>query len=512
MRPPTSDEEEALDDDRRRDIALFRYSLIRQAADPSLTERQRGSLVRSLAECDHLGPGGDRVRVSRNTLDRWIRMWRQGGFDALAPRRRDGIARTPRRVLDLAEDLKREAPLRTGAQVAEIIRTLVGEPVSSRTLQRHFALIGLNRAGSTAQPRAFGRFEAEGPNDLWTGDALHGPAVASRKVFLFAFIDDWSRALVGYRWGGSEDTVRLEAALRSGLAARGVPKAIYVDNGSPFASKELLRACAVLGIRLIHSTPGEAAGRGKIERVFRTIREQFLVEVAHRGVADLAELNRLFSSWVEGVYHRRLHTETGQAPIERFLSGEAPRLPTPAELRAAFLWVETRTVTKTATVSLYGNAYEVDPNLVGLKVELLFDPFDLAEIRVRFRGQMMGPAAPVKIGRHVHPRAKPEVTPPPVKSTGIDYLGLVDARLEEATRRRISYAGLPVPPDGDGGTNRQPDDAQGPGGRHDDAGGRHDDAGGQRDDPGAHVDHHDVVGGRHHDDADRHGDDERDTG
>jgi putative transposase len=60
-------------DDRRHAIALFRYSLVREAADPALTTRQRGVLVRQLAQRDHLGPDGRRVRVSRNTLDRWIR-------------------------------------------------------------------------------------------------------------------------------------------------------------------------------------------------------------------------------------------------------------------------------------------------------------------------------------------------------------------------------------------------------------------------------------------------------
>jgi putative transposase len=94
---------------------------------------------------------------------------------------------------------------------------------------------------------------------LWTGDALHGPAVGGRKSYLFAFIDDHSRALVGHRWGHAEDTVRLEAALRAALAARGVPQAIYVDNGSAFVDAQLLRACATLGIRLVHSRPGKPA-------------------------------------------------------------------------------------------------------------------------------------------------------------------------------------------------------------------------------------------------------------
>src|SRR5690606_29171973 len=117
----------------------------------------------------------------------------------------------------------------------------------------------------------FGRFEADRPNELWVGDALHGPVVAGRKAFLFAFLDDHSRAFVGYRWALREDTLRLEAALRSGMEARGLPEAIYVDNGSPFASRQLDRACAQLGIRLIHSRPRRPEGRGKIERVFRTV-------------------------------------------------------------------------------------------------------------------------------------------------------------------------------------------------------------------------------------------------
>jgi putative transposase len=112
----------------------------------------------------------------------------------------------------------------------------------------------------------FGRFEASLPNELWVGDALHGPIVGRHKAILFAFLDDHSRLFTGYRWVTAEDTVRAEAALRAGLAARGVPEGVYLDNGSPFVSAQLLRACASLGIRLIHSRPGRPEGRGKIER------------------------------------------------------------------------------------------------------------------------------------------------------------------------------------------------------------------------------------------------------
>jgi putative transposase len=432
-------------DDHRQAIGLFRYSLIREAADPALSARQRGALVRALAERDHLGPDGTRLRVGRNTLDRWIRAWRAGGFAALVPDPRAGRPLTPPEVLELAAGLKREAPERTAAQIAAILGETNGSSPHPRTLQRHFARLRLNQAAAEPPAKAYGRFQAAAPNDLWTADALHGPAVTGRKAYLFAAIDDHSRCLVGYRWTHAEDTLRLEAALRAGFAARGTPKLLYVDNGAAFVSHQLERACAILGIRLAHSRPGQPQGRGKIERLFRTVREQFLVELQARGgAADLAELNRLFAAWVEGVYHTRVHSETGCPPLERFLLCGPPALPTPAELREAFLWAERRQVTKTATVQLHGNRYQVDPALAGHQVELVFDPFDLTHIQVRYAGRVMGTAAPERIGRHVHPQARTATTQdtPPAKPSGIDYLALVDQRVAAATRRRIAYAEL----------------------------------------------------------------------
>jgi putative transposase len=242
--------------ERARAVALFRYQLIREAADPGLSTRQRGRLVRELAGREHPGPFGVPVRVSRQSLDRWILAWRRGGFDALLPTPRQVTARTPGEVLDMAAALKRENPDRTAAQVVRILRTHLGWTPSESTVLRLFTRLELSRP----QPgrTVFGRFEAARPNQLWTGDALHGPVVAGRKTYLFAFIDDHSRAVVGHRFGHAEDTVRLAAALRPALASRGVPEAVYVDNGSAFVDAWLRRALAVLGIKLTHSTPGAA--------------------------------------------------------------------------------------------------------------------------------------------------------------------------------------------------------------------------------------------------------------
>ena len=231
-----------------------------------------------------------------------------------------------------------------------------------------FVRTGLTALRAPAEPAVFGRFEAGRPNDMWTGDALHGPRISGRKTYLFAFIDDHSRAVVGHRWGFAEDTVRLAAALRPALAARGVPEYVYVDNGSAFVDSWLMRACAKLGIKLVHSTPGRPQGRGKIERFFRTVNSEFVVEIAAgdgepgRQVGDLAEMNRLFTAWVETVYHRRVHSETGMAPLARWLD-RRPR----TRSRAPPTWPRRSAGRSTARsprprlVSLHGNRYQVDP-------------------------------------------------------------------------------------------------------------------------------------------------------
>lgn len=429
-----------MDADRRRDVALFRYSLVRELA--MMRPRARGRAMRELAAREHLTPWGDRVRVSRVTLGRWLRAWREGGFEALLPTAREGVPRTPAGVLELAVALKREEPERTAVQIARIIRTREGCSPSARTIQRHFVRMGLNRRPSSSP--ALGRFEASAPNELWVGDAMHGPKLGARTAILFCFLDDHSRLATGYRFGFSEDLVRLEAALRLGLRSRGRPEAIYVDNGSPFVSGQLLRCLAVLGCRLIHSRPGRPQGRGKVERFFRTVQEEFIVELRARGGAkDLDELNRLFVAWVEHVYHQRTHSETGQAPIERFLARGAPPLPADELIAEAFLWSEQRTASAQATITLHGNRYELDPALQRRRVELIFDPFDLDHVQVRFQGRPMGQARPLQISRHVHPRARHE--PSDVDEsprTGIDYLALIEARRREQLERRIDYRAL----------------------------------------------------------------------
>src|SRR6266516_30521 len=411
-------------EDWREREALFRYGLVREAASERLSPRERGQLVRALAGRPVEHPSGELRAPARTTLDDWIRAYRRGGFEALKPAPRCPGPRTPPPLLEQAAALRRELPGRTGAQIAEILRRLHGEAApSARTIERSLRAQGLSRARLEGRERAYGRFEADAPNELWVADVLHGPLLKGRRAYLFCVLDDHSRFVVGARFQWAETTL---------------------------ASKQLQRICAVLAIRLVHSAPGRPPGRGKLERLFRTVRDHFLVELARRELASPDELNRLFRAWLRQAYHLREHGETKQTPLERYTASAPRRADAGAEpelLREAFLWQEQRTVAKTATVSLQGNRYEVDAALVGCRVELYFDPFELERIEVRYQGRPFGLAVPHTIGRHAHPaatREPAEAEPPP--KTGIDYLRLLEHEHEAALRRRISYRKLDPPP------------------------------------------------------------------
>jgi putative transposase len=191
-------------------------------------------------------------------------------------------------------------------------------------------------------------------------------------------------------------------------------------------------------------------GRGKQERLNRVIRERFLLEAEQVGIASLEELNDRFTAWVERYLNVRVHSETGESPLARYGSGSI-RQADPELLRAAFLWSARRRVSRTATVSFQGNAYEVDPALVGRSVELRYRPEDLFTIEVWWEGRQRGWLTPLRIARHVHPSAPPPARPP-AAPTGIDYLGQVLADHEAETTGAIAYRQIRS----DGATSEEP--------------------------------------------------------
>ena len=345
-----------MDAARNEQIALHRYSVIAEAVSSRLSPTERGLVVRALSARPFVDPDGRERTYSRSTVDRWIALYKRDGLSGLAPVARvdKGRGRVNPELMAEAVRLRRAVPTRSAAQIGEIIHRAHGVVIAERTLREHLARSGVSRRHLLAEPaRAFGRFEASRRNEIWIGDVLVGPFVphprraGSKRAKLFVLVDDHSRLLVGGRWMEEENTRAGQDVLRAALSRRGVPEHLYVDNGAPYSSVQLARTCAVLGIHLIHSKPYQPAGRGKQERLNRYIRERFLTEAEARGIKSFAELNDAFSAWTEQVANTRVHAETKQRPIERFLSDGPPALPDPARLREAFRWALPRKVTKT---------------------------------------------------------------------------------------------------------------------------------------------------------------------
>lgn len=438
--------------DNAESVALWRFALIAEAIGPHLSPAERGLLVRQVAARAHTRADGGPCTVSRNTLDRWLRAYREHGLDGLRPGTRadTGVVRRHPELFREAAALRLERPARSAAQIADILAARHGVRISERTLRERLQRQGLQRAALTAEARVFGRYEASRPNERWITDVLVGPFVpypevrGSRRARLFLIVDDHSRLLVHGRWMADENARAGQAVLRAAIARRGIPDQLYTDRGSPFIAAPLARTCAVLGIRLIHSQPYRPQGRGKQERLNRVIRDNFVLEAEAAGIENLDALNDRFLAWVETVLNCRVHRETEQTPIARFLAGGPPRAADPALLAEAFRWSALRSVTRTATVSLAGNRYSVDPALVRRRVELRYDPEDMATLDVFVEGRPAGAATPLVIGRHTHP-AVPQAERPPAQPTGIDYLGLVLADHEQATTGEIAYRDLPDP-------------------------------------------------------------------
>ncbi len=431
---------------RAEDLALFRFGIIAEAVNPRLSPAQRGALVAELASRAHPDPDGVERTFSRPSLDRWIRAYRARGLEGLmpTPRRDTGAIRRHPELFEEAAALRRELPSRSAEAIAEMLYLRHRIRVSPRTIRAQLASRGLSRRALVAEPAVFGRYEAERPNQRWIGDFLVGPWVpyprikGSKRAKLVLFVDDHSRLLVHGVWGTQENTRAAQLAFKAAIFRRGVPESIYFDRGAAFIAAPLRRCAAVLGIHLVHSRPYRPQGRGKQERLNRFLRERFILEAEAAGIADLAELNERFLAFAEAVVNTRIHAETRQAPIARFLSAGPPAPPDPARLAEAFRWSVTRMVSTTATISLFSNRYQVDAALVGRRVECRFHPEDLSALSVYFEGEPVGTAVPFAISTHVHPQV-PQARPLTAPPSGIDYLGLVLAASTEQTPGAISY-------------------------------------------------------------------------
>ena len=374
------------DEELRQAVALFRYGLIADVLRLPPGSREIRRTLNDKAQRTYTIPGTRRTRVAVETMRDWLSLYRNGGFEALYPKTRTDRGR-PRRmppeVAELLVSLKTERPALSVKALIEAARERGADhPLAPSTVHRLLSREGLldKRPGEpVATDRR--RFAFRYAGELWMSDVMHGPKVSDgrrrRKTFLIAFIDDATRVIPFAAFAHSENTTTFLPVFKHAIARRGLPARLYVDNGANFRSRQLALVCAKLGIALIHARPYQPAGKGKIERFFRTLRAAWLAHLGAEATESLDTLNRTLWAWVEGEYHQSPHRGLdGRTPLDQWaLAGANVRYPDPTtDLDDLFLFEVKRRVMKDRTVSLHGRVYEADAVLVGQTVTLRYDP------------------------------------------------------------------------------------------------------------------------------------------
>ena len=405
-----------MDEDRKKQIAVFRFGVISDLVGGARLDRgEQERLLREKCARKWQIPFSHKSRLSRTTILRWVRLYQQsaGRLESLYPDERSdqGASRAidGETALSLI-NLRKSYPKATVQWlIHEMDRRLLVPPgvnLARSTVWRFLSRHGLLNP-QAPQPEDRRKFEAELPNDIWQSDSMHGPSVElqdkRRKSYLFAFLDDHSRLVPHGQFYLSESIESYLDCLKQALLKRGLPRKIYVDNGAAFRSQHLEHTTASLGIALVHSRPYKPQGRGKVERFFRTVREQFLP--GFKG-GSVHELNLAFDLWLQEVYHQRRHTSTGHSPFQRFSAQMQCMRAAPHNLLDHFRKAARRRVAKDRTISLNGKLYEAPVALIGKQVVLLYHPdgSQQNEVEVLFNQTSYGTLIPVDL--HINCRVK----------------------------------------------------------------------------------------------------------
>ena len=428
-----------MDEKKREEIALFRYGLIVPFLAPEELEwGVKGELLKRMVKQTLAMPFSKKTSLAESTIRRYLKAYREKGFDGLKPKSRSDIGKSQKIPSDLLEKaflLKREEPRRSAKKIIQIMEAhQMAEPgtIKPSTLYRLFKQNDITYKQLKRSQKSFRSFQAEHPNQIWQSDVMYGPYLpdpdhpeAKKRTYLVALIDDFSRLVPHAEFYWHEKLPHLENTLQKAILKRGIPDVLYVDNGQIFSAHQINTICAELGIRKITCQPYSPQGKGKIERFFRTVRDRFLTELVHEKVQFLHQLNNKLWAWLEEEYHQQVHSATNEAPSIRWRQQVTPfiRKIEEKQLQAIFLWRENRKVNKLGQVSLQGLKFEVASFLVGKTVEIRYNHFDLSEVFIYQNGQFLQKARQATLPRWNTSKKQNQPKPPsPPPKSGINHL------------------------------------------------------------------------------------------
>ena len=373
-------------------------------ASPGKTQRER---IKHVSELIFTDEDGNTRQFTWRTIQTWWYRFKIHGVTGIeaSPRRDKGKPRktSPEEVLEAINaalpHFRQKRYNRSDIYRFCLEKGLFAASQLSRTsfyrFIREYDLLNTNPEETNKRRMAFAMQYA---NQLWQADTMFGPYLMDKKsnrkvqAKLIAFIDDASRVLCHGEFFFEENTAAMIKAIRSAFYKRGVPEQLYVDNGSIYSGAEITLICARVGCVLRHTPVRDGAAKGKIERFFRRVRDQFLNR--NLDLSSLNNLNRQFTTWVEDQYNASNHSAISMKPIDRFgMDLNRIKYLNPSEANdELFFCEEEREVKKDNTFSFKNTRYETPVDLRGKTITLRFDRALLDRIIIYYKGDRMGEA------------------------------------------------------------------------------------------------------------------------
>lgn len=383
----------------------------------------RSRAIDELAGRELAVPYSNKKTLTRATIYRWLKEYRAtidpGAALLQKPRRDRG---TFRKLTESQQNAllrwRYDNPYRTAEDLRQ---ELLAHAVTSQdpapcenTIARFLRSAGLDRktliferkAEETGRPVKTTRlaFEAPYPQHIWQADTK-GPRLMVKdsqnpenliEARLIVCMDDHSRYVTGARYVITENEEYVMAVFRSAIATYGVPDILYCDLGSPYIGHSLLRAAALVGCHVLHTPRGDASAKGKIEKQMQPLNEKLESELALlESPLSLDEANEYLAAFISQHYHTRVHSSTGERPIDRYASfpAEYRRFVSEKTLALIFLPCATSKVSKTCLIRLNNIQYLIpDPRLSGQKVDVRYDPLDPSRVLIFFKDEFRGEA------------------------------------------------------------------------------------------------------------------------
>lgn len=392
--------------DENEKVAMFRYAVIAalmcRRFETKLDERL---LRREILATDWRYPDGTLRKVPERTLREWLGRYRKYGLKGLydgLKKERKNKGRTKAimvSVLQRAEALRRELPERSVKTIVEILKAEGIEiNFSERSLQRQLKRLNVVRCKVERMDSLHHRWEQTTANDLWHGDTAHTVWLPDpvnpnkmKRAKLILFVDDASRICTHGQFYMDEKLPSLIDTFSKALLKRGKPRRLLLDNAFIFHSTTLEVMCAELQIELAFCRARRPEGKGKVERLIRTIKESFVSEANRAGFTGLEELNEAFNGWLERQYHGREHSELSETPAERWRKDiEKLQMVTPEHIRRALMMRTKRRVQpQTGIVYLDGMEYECSKEVAGLEVEVRWHVDVLNSVEIYLDGKFV---------------------------------------------------------------------------------------------------------------------------